>query len=557
MAVTTTTRSQARTYEALFEIAALIQAEQTDLQAILRLIVDHARELVGSDLSWLSLVDEGAERLDIQMSSGARTAAFSEMSVPMGVGIGGTAVRDRRAIMVRDHEHYGAGTPEAVHDALRGEGVVSILCVPMLHREALIGALYVASRERTEFGEPRASLLSAIAGQAAIAIQNARLYEQLVEKNETLERAFAAHRTLTDASLTGAGLQEVVTELGRLVGRDLWLERAGGTPKRLFSHGAQEPAGRPDGPAFAVMAGARRLGTLHLRDAGDLDALASKTLEHGATVLALELVKEEAALEVEWRLKGDLLEELLLAADGVSPRLRARAEQAEVDLDVPRRVAVFAAEDHDRAVQLLQLALRWGPHGDDGQVLATLRDERVVVAVASPDAAASEDQLHRMQAKARRVGIASHVGISAARADLAPALRQAEAALDLALAGGDGSSISYESMGPLRFVLDAPRTREMAELVQQVLGPLAERDVARQGELLHTLRVYLEAGGHHPTTAQRCHIHVSTLKYRLARVGEITGRTITDPQARFELMLAFELRDLLTRLGRDPLPPAV
>jgi len=549
------------TYEALFEISALIQAEQTDLQAIFRLIVDHACELIGTDISWLSLVDEGGERLEVEMASGAQTEAFLDMSVEVGAGIGGIALRDRRPIIVRDHERYAEGTPEAVHDALCGEGVVSVLCVPMLHREALIGAVYVGSRERAEFGETKASLLSAMASQAAIAIQNARLYKQLVEKNETLERAFSAHRTMTDASLTGAGLQQIVTELGRLVGRDLWLERVSGTPRLVFGHESED--GRPADeatsaePVLAVMAGERRLGTLHLRSAGPLDALATKTLEHGATVLALELVKEQAALEVEWRLKGELLEELLLAEDGPSPRLRARAEQAEVDLDTLRRVAVFQTERDDRAAQLLQLVLNWGRHQGGEHVLAAMHGGRVVVAVESRKGSSEENLLRKIQAKARRLGIANQVGVSAARSNLALAFPQAEAALNLAQSGEDGAFVSYEAMGPLRFVLDAPRTREMGQLVQEVLGPLAEYDATRRGELLQTLRHYLDAGGHHPTTAQRCHIHVSTLKYRLGRIGEITGSSITDPRSRFQLTLAFELRDMLARLGQDPLPAGV
>ena len=549
------------TYEALFEIAALIQAEQNDLEAIFRVIVEHARELLGTDISWIALVNENGDRLEQQMASGAHTQAFREMSVEVGTGIGGVALRDRRPIIVPDHERYAEGTSEAVHDALRGEGVVSILCVPMLHREALVGALYVAGRARTEFGETAASLLSAMAGQAAIAIQNARLYKQLVEKNETLERAFSVHRTLTDASLAGAGLQEIVTELARLVGRDLLLERVSGTPKLVFARAYESDDRRPaDGtapattPVLAVMAGERRLGMIHLRSAGPLDALATRTLEHGATVLALELVKEEAALEVEWRLKGELLEELLQAMDGPSPGLRTRAEQAEVDLDTPRRVAVFQTECDERAAQLLAFVLNAGRHRPGEHVLAARRGERVVVAVEATDGA-GEDHLRAVQDKARRMRIPSQVGVSAARANLALAFQQAEAALDLARSGGDRAFVSYESMGPLRFVLDAPRTDEMARLVQEVLGSLAAHDAAHHAELLQTLRHYLEAGGHHPTAAQRCHIHVSTLKYRLARIAEITG-SITDPGARFQLTLAFELRDMLTRLGHDPLAAA-
>jgi len=547
-------------YEALFEIGALIQSEQTDLQAVFRLIVDHARELIGTDLSWIGLVSDDGERLTLETAAGANTEAFLQMSVAVGTGIGGIAVREQRPIIVTDHERYAQGTSPSVHDALCGEGVVSVLCVPMLHRGAMIGALYVASRERTEFSQTSASLLSAMASQAAIAIQNARLYQQLVEKNETLERAFSVHRALTDASLGGAGLQEIVTELGRLVHRDVWLERTSGIPKHVLPAGDAPDEGGDPAPtqSIPVMAGERQLGTLHLRSDAPLDALERKTLEHGATVLALELVKEQAALEVEWRLQGELLEELLQAGDDPSPRLRARAEQAAVDLDVPRHIAVFQTEDDQRASQLLQLVqLNWGRRSGADHVLAAKRGERVVVAVQSRDGQRGEDIVRAIQQKSLRAGVPSQVGVSAARANLALALPQAEAALNLALSGVDGAFVDYAAMGPLRFVLDAPHTREMAQLVQDVLGPLAEYDAARQGELLQTLRAYLESGGHHPTTAQRCHIHVSTLKYRLARIGEITGRSITEPGSRFQLTLAFELREMLAQLGQDPLPAGV
>lgn len=551
-------------YEALFEISTLVQTEQTDLQAIFRLIVDNARQLIGTDLSWIALVDEQGECLKQRMASGARTEAFLEMSVDVGTGIGGIALRDRCPIIVFDHERYAEGTSEAVHDALCDEGVVSVLCAPMLHRGAMIGALYVASRERTEFGETTASLLSAMAGQAAIAIQNARLYTQLVEKNEMLERAFSVHRALTDTSLTGAGLQEIVTELGHLMGRDLWLERASGSPRWVFA--SEQPVAGPHdelpesspGPSIAVMAGERQLGTLQMRSAEPLDALGTKTLEHGATVLALELVKEQAALEVEWRLHGELLEELLQAADEPSPRLRVRAQQAEVDLNIPRHVAVFQTQDDEHASRLLELVqLNWGHRSGTGRVLAAARGGRVVMAVEAREGGRGEETVRAIQDKAHRADIPSGVGLSAARSNLTLALPQAESALSLAMSGEDGSFVNYEAMGPLRFVLDAPHTQEIARLVEDVLGALAEYDVTRQSELLQTLHHYLEAGGHHPTTAERCHIHVSTLKYRLIRIREISGWSITEPRSRFQLTLAFELRDMLARLGQDPLPTSV
>jgi DNA-binding PucR family transcriptional regulator len=89
----------------------------------------------------------------------------------------------------------------------------------------------------------------------------------------------------------------------------------------------------------------------------------------------------------------------------------------------------------------------------------------------------------------------------------------------------------------------------MVGLVTEVLGPLADYDRGRKASMLETVRVFLDSGGHHATTAKRCHIHASTLKYRLARISEILDCSLADPATRFDLSLAFAVRDLLATLG--------
>jgi DNA-binding PucR family transcriptional regulator len=92
----------------------------------------------------------------------------------------------------------------------------------------------------------------------------------------------------------------------------------------------------------------------------------------------------------------------------------------------------------------------------------------------------------------------------------------------------------------------------MTAVVRESLGQLAEHDHRRQGDLLETLRAYLASGGHHPTTCEACHIHVSTLKYRLSRISAILGLRLTDPTTRFELSLAFEVARVLELVGISP-----
>ena len=88
-------------------------------------------------------------------------------------------------------------------------------------------------------------------------------------------------------------------------------------------------------------------------------------------------------------------------------------------------------------------------------------------------------------------------------------------------------------------------------MVAQQLGPLLDHDAESKSPLLPTLRAYLDADGHQPTTAAACFIHVSTLKYRLKKVRELLGRDLSDPEVRFQLRLAFKLMDLLEALGVD------
>ncbi|MDN5915330.1 MAG: helix-turn-helix domain-containing protein, partial [Pseudonocardia sp.] len=73
-----------------------------------------------------------------------------------------------------------------------------------------------------------------------------------------------------------------------------------------------------------------------------------------------------------------------------------------------------------------------------------------------------------------------------------------------------------------------------ARLATDVVGPLR----AAGGELLHTLAVYLEGGGALEACARTLFVHPNTVRYRLKRIGEIVGRSPTDPRQAFVLRTA-------------------
>ena len=268
--------------------------------------------------------------------------------------------------------------------------------------------------------------------------------------------------------------------------------------------------------------------------------------------MALEIMRERASLEAEWRLRGELLEEIIDAEGDWSEGLVLRAEQVGVDLDEPRCLAVVESVEacQPRDLQLL-LRVSLHRHLDDKRALVAMRGERALIAIAADKAEATET-VRALLEKAAKAGMPAVAGMSTPSSNLAVALSESEAALRLAAQAGPGELVTHD-FGPLRFLLDAPDKGEMVAMVVDQLGPLARYDNARaSGELVSTLRAYLELGNR-PAVAEHCHVHVSTVKYRMQKASDLLGRSLSDPHVRFELRLAFEVLDVLSTLGIDPL----
>ena len=532
-------------YEALVQIGMQIQAAEADVDATLQLIVGRSRELLGTDLAWMGLVNEAEQTLEMRVAVGARSEPFMAMRLKLGDGVGGMVVANRRPVVVPDYARDRPPTPSRVSDAIVGEGIGSMLCCPMLTGEKVVGALYVGSRRPLEFRPIEVALVSALAAQGAIAIENGRLYEALAAQNRLLESSFAIHRTLTEAALTGAGPPHICTELARQLDTEIVLEQDISPPFRArYSATGQVP----DGAGGTIQLPVEDLGHVEVCGLDALTPLQAKALEHAATVLALELVKERAAQQVEWQLQGDLLSELLDAAPPLAPSLIARARRHGVDLARRRRIVAVRCADlvADDLLGLVRRATgRSLVHRDAS--LVCLRGEHVVLAARD-----AESVVRAVTAAAEREGVTLAIGVSDICDHLATAYRQAVACTRLALAGGDGV-LHAERLGPLRFLLDAPDVSQVRAVVNEQLGPLLAYEGGRS-DLLATMRAFVAADGNVAETAKACFIHKNTLRYRLKRLTEVLGRDPAAPDVKFHMRMAFDLVELFAGMGIDLLP---
>lgn len=541
-----------RVSDALVEIGMQIQSEELNVDGVLNTVVTRTREITMSDVCWLALADDERGCLQLKVAAGARTPEFENLWTSIGRGVGGIAVTEARTLFVPDQREYDAGMSQWAHGVLSDEGLVSLLCAPILDRGRVVGALYIGMRERSSFASQVQDALVALSTQAAVAIRNARLYAELMDRNRALEGAEAVHRRLTNASLAGVGLQQLVDEVAAIVGRSVRLILSEANEEDVVSTDADDDDVKPRATAVPVVAGSSELGALVAAGPEELSATNRRALEHGATVIALELVKRQATMEVEWRLHGELLGEMLAAEDGPSDRLRERASRAGVDLTVPRAIVLMAPRAAGQLGRLLDLvhAAVGRSHSPD-ELMVAQQGAHVALAVRPHGEGSVKKLAVELQARAAALQIRTDVAVSAPDNSLAVALRQASACLALVPSTGKPTLIDYRALGPLRFVLDAPDHTEMRELVTQLLEPLTRP--GSNAQLLETLEVYLNHGGHNVRTAAACHIHVSTLKYRLSRISELLNVTLTDPQTRFRLMLAFEVRGILQLLDLDPL----
>jgi DNA-binding PucR family transcriptional regulator len=98
-----------------------------------------------------------------------------------------------------------------------------------------------------------------------------------------------------------------------------------------------------------------------------------------------------------------------------------------------------------------------------------------------------------------------------------------------------GEAVEVNSHERLLASVPPPVLRSFTE---RLLGPLADYDASRHAELLPTLREFLACDGSWSACAARMYVHVNTVRYRISRIEELTGRDLSALPDRVEFFLA-------------------
>ena len=460
---------------------------------------------------------------------------------------------------------------------------------PLRSLEGHFGFLLVAAEAQPDTYEQ--FLLRVLAQQTGIALANARMHareraiaDELRATNAALAAAVAAaelsttiHDRLTQVAFFGEGQEGIARAVHELTGYPVAVEdqygnlraRAGPAPD---PYPREEPAAREELMRRAQQAGrpiregARLIAVAHPGGAGlgvlvlfDVEGTAGEqgvtALEHGATVLAMDLARLHSLAESELRVTRDLVEELLAGAD--AEHALALAQALGYELQRPHRVLVVESPGGIQEEGALLHAVRLAARDTDAGSLLAPRSQSVVVlsALSSAVAAGGMDgpwEQLRSAIRPRLAGRTCRIGVGGrcdGPADFPRSYREAQLALRMQYAsGGDGKVTVFDQLGVYRILAEAQDTGTIERFVREWLGPLLDYDAAKRTDLVPTLSSYLEHGGSYDAAAKAVAVHRSTLKYRLQRIREISGLDLSDPETRFSLQLATRARDTLAAL---------
>jgi DNA-binding PucR family transcriptional regulator len=300
------------------------------------------------------------------------------------------------------------------------------------------------------------------------------------------------------------------------------------------------PPGVPAGPSRAPEAW-----IVAIKDGGSLSDFDRLTLRQAVTIVALELLRERVAGQTERRLAGDVLD-ALLSGELAGPALA-------------RRLAPFGLGDRVAAIVIADPAL-------EGPLAAALRDEAVPTLVAASGSlvcalvpGAGDEELVALAERAvagvsgaRGTALHAGVGRSVAAGEGRRSFHEARCSLESLTLGvhANGAAppavATYRDLGSFQLLLSLQDDEALRVYCDSVLGPIEASEGGYGGELMRSLEAFIEENGQWERAARRLYCHRHTLRYRIRRVEELTGRNMSNARDRIDFWLALRGRDLVS-----------
>jgi purine catabolism regulator len=432
-----------------------------------------------------------------------------------------------------------------------------------------------------------------------IAVTEAAFTQLVNEQYAVLRRAIAAHERLERVVLSERGLEALAGTLATLLGAAVLVFDPRGEPlvqrafrralepdvvatlqRELYDRGRRREArtflpahaeladralalpvaadGRP-GSGLGATERVPEAWLVAIKDNGPLSDFDRLTLHQAVTIVALELLRGRVAGDTERRLAGDVLAAIV---DGEL-----------TGLELSRRLEPFGLSERVAAIVVQRPNDgRGSPTPVEDALGSALREEvasglvassgsltcALVAGIDEPELFALAERVGERLPAELGLGLRIGVGRPVAGGDARRSFHEARCAVEaLALGGaepahsGSGSSngcprlATYKDLGSFQLLLSLQDDEALRLFCDSILGPIEASEGHYGGELMRSLEAFIEENGQWERAAKRLYCHRHTLRYRIRRVEELTGRNLSSARDRIEFWLALRGRELV------------
>ena len=358
------TRELAESVEEMKALGEVGQAVSStlDLETVLETIVSRAVALSGTDCGVIYEYDELAQEFNLRASHRMEAEAVEVLraaKIKLGEGATGQAAITRAPVQIPDTFNQQERAVSRVRPLLTRLGYRSLLTVPILREQQIMGGLAVWRRQVGEFEPEVVNLLQTFATQSALAIHNARLFREIEAKGKQLEIA-SQHKSEFLANMS----HELRTPLNAVIGFSEVLQ------EKYFG----ELNEKQDEYVDDILSSGRHLLSL-INDVLDLSKVEAGRMELEVTTFHLPDAIDNAMLLV---------------------RERASKHGIKLDKVIDERLGDFTGDERkfkQILVNLLTNAVKFTPEGGQVKVEARMGDSAAIVSVVDTGIGiAKEDQ---------------------------------------------------------------------------------------------------------------------------------------------------------------------
>ena len=460
-------------------------------------------------------------------------------------------------------------------------------------------------KTREEWGEEIDTELSYYT-ENKIAEELEQAHQQILQQHKILQKSLNLHEHLTRMVLQGTELREIARTLGEVVGASIVITDRFLRVLADFDHHCDEATVRT--LLFNIQSSTRdllqaidkssrenmtltlpRLSTemsyphcvapitvgrenfgflFFVKNIGPFNEFDKVAMEFGAMVCALEMTREKEVIEVERRLRGDYIDDLVNGNYTGEDEIITRGHYLGYNLNIPYHVLVLAMDNSqpptnkpaaEKALpetrqQLLELISSFlKVHSPASAVLN--KSDRFIILLATTD---KTDPLKFARQLRQRLNLAipelqltAGIGqICHQPRDFNVSYKEATRVLEIMKAMGMSNEIlAYRQLGVYSLLFDARNQTELVDFAFTYLQPLINYDAKHNSSLLTTLKCYLANGESLEKTAQVLNISVSGLKYRLARLREIGEINFSNTELKFNLTFALKIWETHLMVG--------